>query len=326
VKVLVTGGAGYVGSVAVRALVAAGAHVTVLDDLSTGHAEAVEGAELVVGSILDDAVLAELLPAGGFEAVMHFAARSVVADSCTDPHGYYVNNVVGGLELLDAARVAGVGRFIFSSTAAIFAPTSARYIREDDPVGPLNPYGRTKLAFEGMLESYRQAYGVGYASLRYFNAAGATADGALGEDHSPETHLIPLVLGAAGGGRALCVYGDDYPTPDGTCVRDFVHVEDLASAHVLALNALEPGEKLIYNLGSEQGHSVLEVIRAASGVVGREISYTVAERRSGDPARLVASSERIRKELGWTRRWTAIGDIIESAWRWRESHSNGYTR
>jgi len=331
-KVLVTGGAGYIGSVTTRAALAEGHAVTVLDDLSSGHRRAIEACqrpgevdvEFVVGSILDDDVLADVMRPGRFDAVMHFAARSIVAESYDDPYAYYATNVVGGLKFLEAARKGGVNRFVFSSTAAIFGPCSADYITEDDAREPLSPYGSTKLAFERMLESYRHAYGLGYACLRYFNAAGATADHALGEDHCPETHLIPLVLRAADGEKPLEVFGGDYPTPDGTCIRDFIHVEDLASAHMLALDALEGGAKLVYNLGSENGHSVLEVIRTASEVIGRAIPYQIAARRPGDVPRLVAGSERIRRELGWKRRWTELADIIESAWRWHEEHPHGY--
>jgi UDP-glucose 4-epimerase len=319
--VLVTGGAGYIGSVVVEELLASGAlRVVVLDDLSKGHRDAVApGARLVEGDIGDRRRVAELCREERLDAVVHMAASSLVAESVRDPARYYANNVCASLALLDGMRDAGVRRLVLSSTAAVYGEPDASPITEDFPTRPANPYGETKLALERALGAYAAAYGLAFASLRYFNAAGATEHN--GEDHDPETHLIPLVLAAARGeSEAVAIFGEDYPTPDGTCIRDYVHVSDLAGAHVLALRALSgaEGQGRIYNLGSGSGYSVRQVIAMAEEVTGRRVPTRPAPRRPGDPAVLVASSDRIRSDLGWQPRRQDLRVIIEDAWRWRE--------
>ena len=312
-RVLVTGGAGYIGSVVAELLLAAGHEVRVFDNLSKGHREAVpEGAELVVGDLLEGVGQA----LHGMDAVVHMAAHSLVGESVSAPAKYYENNVVAGLRLLDAMRAAGVGRLVFSSTAAVYGEPEAQPIEEGAALAPTNPYGETKLAFEKALRWYGAAYGLRHGSLRYFNAAGATER--CGERHDPETHLIPLLLQAALGTRgAVTVFGDDYPTRDGTCVRDYVHVRDLADAHLRVLQALEEeGAARVYNLGcGGEGYSVQEVIDVARRVTGRAVPVVLGPRRAGDPAVLVASSARIERELGWRPRHQDLGGIIESAWR-----------
>jgi UDP-glucose 4-epimerase len=259
------------------------------------------------------------------EAVMHFAGLIVVSESTREPGRYYEANLLKPLAMLEAMREAGVPRLIFSSSAAVYGEPQEVPISEEHPTQPVNPYGRTKLALEGALESWRQAHGLGYAALRYFNAAGADLTGRLGEDHRPETHLIPNVLAVALGRRpALQVYGNDYPTPDGTCIRDYVHVADLAQAHLLALERLSPGEGRIYNLGNARGHSVEEVVAEARRVTGHAIPVQVSPRRPGDAAVLVASAERAERELGWKRRWSDLHTIVETAWHWHRQHPQGY--
>ena len=323
-RVLVTGGAGYIGSVVTEELLADGHEVVVFDNLSKGHRGAiVEGAAIVEGDLLDAEALRRAFAENGTEAVIHMAAHSLVGESVTDPAEYYRNNVTAGLALLDAMRGAGVSRIVFSSTAAVYGEPEKQPVEERDPTSPTNPYGETKLAFERALGWYGQAHGVRYCSLRYFNAAGATSR--CGEVHDPETHLIPIVLQAAAGRRPhVEVYGDDYPTRDGTCVRDYIHVVDLARAHVLALGIL--GERsAVYNLGcGGEGYTVREVVEAARGVTGRDIPVRVGARRAGDPAVLVASSERIRRELGWEPRYQDLRLIIRSAWDWMQAHPEGY--
>ncbi|HZI17280.1 MAG TPA: UDP-glucose 4-epimerase GalE [Pyrinomonadaceae bacterium] len=323
-RVLVTGGAGYIGSVVTEELLADGHEVVVFDNLSKGHRGAiVEGAAIVEGDLLDAEALRRAFAENGTEAVIHMAAHSLVGESVTDPAKYYRNNVTAGLALLDAMRGAGVSRIVFSSTAAVYGEPEKQPVEERDPTSPTNPYGETKLAFERALGWYGQAHGVRYCSLRYFNAAGATSR--CGEVHDPETHLIPIVLQAAAGRRPhVEVYGDDYPTRDGTCVRDYIHVVDLARAHVLALGIL--GERsAVYNLGcGGEGYTVREVVEAARGVTGRDIPVRVGARRAGDPAVLVASSERIRRELGWEPRYQDLRLIIRSAWDWMQAHPEGY--
>src|ERR671932_363275 len=295
-RVLVAGGAGYIGSVVTAALLDGGHEVTVLDDLSTGHEDAVpEGARFVPARLQDSApVLADVRP----EAVLHFAAKSLVGQSQQQPELYWENNVGGSLALLEAMRAADCRRIVFSSTAATYGEPEQVPIREDAPTRPTNTYGATKLAVDHMLTSYAVAHGFAAVSLRYFNVAGA-AHG-LGERHALETHLIPLALQVAAGTReALTIYGQDYPTPDGTCIRDYVHVKDLAAAHLLALPAPAPGEHRIYNLGSGSGFSVQEMVDAVRTVTGHPLPVVVGDRRAGDPARLVASSERIHRDLGW---------------------------
>jgi UDP-glucose 4-epimerase len=310
-RVLVAGGAGYIGSVVTAALLTGGHEVTVLDDLSTGHADAVpEGARLVRASLHDSGpVLAEVRP----EAVLHFAARSLVGESQQRPERYWHVNVGGSLALLEAMRAAGCRRIVFSSTAATYGEPEAAPIPEDAPTRPTNTYGASKLAVDHMLTSYATAYGFAAVSLRYFNVAGA-AHG-LGERHTTETHLIPLALQVAAGQReSLTVFGEDYPTPDGTCIRDYIHVGDLAEAHLLALDAPAEGEHRVYNLGNGTGFSVREVVQAVREVTGHPVPVVVGERRAGDPARLVASSERIRAELGWRPAHTDLTDIVRDAW------------
>lgn len=316
-RVLVTGGAGYIGSVVIEELLTGGHDVVAYDDLSTGHRDAVVApARLVEGDLLDPAAVGEALRAHRIDAVVHMAGRALVGESVADPAGYYRTNVTGGLVLLESMRAAGVSILVFSSTAAVYGDAAKQPIDESDPLLPTNPYGETKLAFERALRWYGAAYGLRAISLRYFNAAGATVRN--GERHAPETHLIPLVLHAATGrGGPITIFGDDYPTPDGTCVRDYVHVSDLARAHVLALAALAgAGHEPAYNLGRGAGTSVHDVIEVARQVTGRDIPVRVAPRRQGDPPRLVASAERIAGELGWRPTRPTLEDIIESAWRW----------
>lgn len=324
-KVLVTGGAGYVGAVSVDAILAAGHDVIVLDDLTTGHGPAVhEGARLVVGSYGVEPAVRALLEHERIDAILHCAARSLVGESGRDPAKYYRDNVVGGVALLEAARAAGVGRVVFSSTAAVYGIPEATPIEEDAPLRPISAYGETKRTFEGALRWYAQAYGLRSAILRYFNVAGATHR--LGEVHRPETHLVPNMLIAAEGGAPLTLFGDDYPTPDGTPIRDYIHVEDLAAAHLAALEATEGplGEPLVCNLGTANGFSVRDVLRAGASIVGRPIPHAVGPRRAGDPPVLVASNARAREALGWTARRSSLEEMIGSAWAWRKAHPTGY--
>ncbi len=326
-RLLVTGGAGYIGSVIVRRLREAGHRAVVVDDLSTGHRAPVEGEELVVADFGDRAVLADLLDRGKIEGVIHLAASSLVGESVQDPARYYRNNLERSLVLLDMLRERGVLRVVLSSTAAVYGEPVAIPMQEEHPTRPTNPYGETKLALEKALQWYHAAHGLAFVSLRYFNAAGATAEGSLGEDHRPETHLVPNVLRAALGSAEVPVFGTDYATPDGTAVRDYVHVEDLADAHLKALDRLERrGGASIYNLGNGAGFSVKEVIEAARGVTGRPISVRAAPRRPGDPETLVASSDRARRELGWSPRFPSLEEILETAWRFLRSHPSGYAR
>ena len=310
-RVLVAGGAGYIGSVVTAALLEGGHEVTVLDDLSTGHADAVPpGARLVQASLHESApVVAEVRP----EAVLHFAAKSLVGQSQVEPEVYWDTNVTGTLALLEAMRAADCRRIVFSSTAATYGEPEQVPIREDAPTRPTNTYGATKLAVDAMLTSYATAHDFAAVSLRYFNVAGAAYG--LGERHTTETHLIPIALQVAAGEREhLTVYGEDYPTPDGTCIRDYIHVEDLSDAHLLALTAPQPGEHRIYNLGNGTGFSVQQVIDAVREVTGHPVPVVVGERRAGDPAQLVASSDRIRTDLGWTPRHTDLTGIVRDAW------------
>jgi UDP-glucose-4-epimerase GalE len=332
--VLVAGGAGYVGSHAVKALAAAGYDVVVYDDLSAGHAEAVEALaaacparriELVRGDILDQAALTSTLKACGATGVLHFAARLLVGESVREPLGYYRTNVTGTLTVLAAMAEAGVGHFVFSSTAATFGEPETAPIDEAHPQRPINAYGETKLAVERALPHVERAHGIRSMVLRYFNASGADPDGVIGEDHDPEEHLIPRALAAAAGGEPLTVFGDDYPTPDGTCIRDFVHVSDLADAHVLALAALEQGgPSAAYNLGNGDGRSVRAVLDAVRAVAGTEVPHRMGPRRAGDPARLVASSARAQQVLGWRPRLDRLETIVQTAWRWHDRRPRGY--
>ena len=323
-NVFVTGGAGYIGSHVVRRLVEAGHAVRVYDNLSEGHRAAVPADVLFEGDLMDEARLAEAL-ADGFDCVMHFAAHCYVGESMEDPEKYYRNNVVGSLHLASAMREAGVGKIVFSSTAATYGEPREVPIPEDHPQQPINAYGQTKLDFERVLAYYAGAYGLGYAALRYFNAAGAAPDAMIGEDHDPETHLVPIVLEVALGQRERVeIFGTDYPTRDGTCVRDYIHVCDLAQAHVLAVEAIQPGVGLAFNLGNGSGYSVREVIEVARKVTGHAIPAVETPRRPGDPPELVASSAKITRELGWKPEHPDLQTIIETAWRWHQSHPNGY--
>ena len=312
-RLLVTGGAGYIGSVVTAHLLAAGHEVAVLDDLSTGHADAVPaGATLVEGSVLDPGAVAEAVDRG-VDGVLHFAARSLVAESMRHPQRDWRSNVGGTLELLEAMRAVGVPRLVFSSTAAVYGEPDAVPITEDAPTRPTSAYGASKLAVDLMIGSYARAHGLAATSLRYFNVAGAS--GRLGERHATETHLIPIVLDVAAGRRDhLRVYGGDYPTPDGTAVRDYIHVDDLAAAHLLALDGVAPGRHAVYNLGNGRGASVREVIQTARRVTGRPIPTVDAPRRPGDPAVLVASSARIGAALGWAPRKPRLESMLGDAW------------
>jgi len=316
-RILVIGGAGYIGSHMVKRLGQLGCQVTTLDDLSSGHRDAVLNGEFVLGSIADEALLNRLLRRG-FDAVMHFASFIQVAESVQQPAKYYHNNVVNTLKLLDAMRVHGVQRFIFSSTAATFGEPEYTPIDERHPQKPINPYGRSKRMIEEVLADYDTAYAMKSVCLRYFNAAGADPEGKLGERHEPETHLIPLVLQAASGRRPhISLFGRDYDTPDGTCIRDYVHIADLCEAHWLALQSLMNGAgSQAYNLGNGNGFSVQEVIDTAEQVTGRKIPVVNATRREGDPARLVADSTLARKQLGWMPQYGQLRTIIEHAWKW----------
>ncbi|HET6441347.1 MAG TPA: UDP-glucose 4-epimerase GalE [Phycisphaerae bacterium] len=323
-NVFVTGGAGYIGSHVVRLLLEAGHRVRVYDNLAEGHAAAIPEETLVRGDLMDAQRLVEAMDEG-FDCVMHFAAHCYVGESMINPEKYYATNVVAGLRLLTAMRRAGVRRIVFSSSAATYGEPEQIPITEEHPQNPINAYGQTKLDFEHALGFYAGAYGLGYASLRYFNAAGAAPDGAIGEDHDPETHLVPIVLQAALGQReSVQIFGTDYPTRDGTCVRDYIHVCDLAQAHILAMERIEPGKGGWYNLGNGNGYTVREVIDVARKTTGRKIPAEAGPRRPGDPPELVASSEKIARELGWKPQYPDLETIIETAWRWHEAHPNGY--
>jgi UDP-glucose-4-epimerase GalE len=324
--VLVTGGAGYIGSHAVKALRARRDTVVVYDNFSQGHRQAAAQASAVVeGDIQDTARLKAALASHRVDAVMHFAAWLSVGDSVKDPSGYYRNNVVGALSVLDAVVSCGIKNLVFSSTCAIFGLPETTPIHEDLPKRPINAYGETKLAIELALPHYEKAYGLRTIALRYFNAAGADPDGELGEDHDPEIHVIPRAIDAALGRGSFQVYGDDYPTPDGTCLRDYIHVSDLASAHTLALDALRSGAPSnAYNLGNGRPTSVKDVMASVERVTGRKVPYKLGPRREGDPAILFASSERIKRDLGWRPRFEDIDVIVDTAWRWRDAHPDGY--
>jgi UDP-glucose 4-epimerase len=322
-RLLVTGGAGYVGSVVAHQLLETGHETVVLDNLGKGHAAAVpEGAGFVEGDLLDPGRTRDVL-SEGFDGVLHFAALSLVGESVEQPERYYRNNVCGTLNLLEAMGEAGVSRLVFSSTAAVYGEPEEVPIPETARTSPTNPYGASKLAVDHMIRAVAEARGLVATSLRYFNVAGAS--GRFGEDHHPETHLIPLVLRAAFGTRdSVRIFGTDYPTRDGTAVRDYIHVEDLGRAHLLALEAAGPGEHRVYNLGNGAGFSVREVVEAARSVTGRKIEAVEAPRRAGDPAVLVASSDRIRAELGWKPEKPELEAMISDAWDWMRSHPNGY--
>jgi UDP-glucose 4-epimerase len=323
-RVLVTGGAGYIGSVVAADLVSAGNQVVVYDNLSRGHREAVPGqAKLVEGDVADAGKVEALLRSESIDAVMHFAALIEAGESMQVPEKYFRNNSAATLSLLEAMLRAGVRKFVFSSTAALYGEPKQIPIQESDPLEPTNAYGESKLLVEQMLAWFHRVHGFRYASLRYFNAAGAV--GELGEAHHPESHLIPLVLQVALGERKkISIYGTDYPTPDGTCIRDYIHISDLSAAHLLALKALEERDKLIYNLGNGRGFSVREVIDVARKVTGHPIPAEETPRRPGDPAALVASSQKIQRELGWKPKYPELESIVRSAWEWHQRHPRGY--
>jgi UDP-glucose 4-epimerase len=323
--VLVTGGAGYIGSHAAKALRQAGRQVVVYDNLSQGHREAVLGADFVEGDTRDVEKLRSVISGHGVTAVMHFAAFASVALSVRDPVGFYRNNVDGTLSLLEAMAREQVTRFIFSSTCAVFGEPEEIPITENNRKQPINAYGESKLAVERALPHFERAYGIHSISFRYFNAAGADPDGELGEDHEPELHIIPLALDATRGGRAFSVYGEDYPTPDGTCLRDYVHVVDLAQAHLLGLAALEDAPRSAdYNLGNGTPYSVREVLAAVERVTGTTVPHAAAPRRDGDPSVLFGSSEKIKRELGWRPRFEDLDTIVRTAWEWRRANPTGY--
>jgi UDP-glucose 4-epimerase len=325
-RILVAGGAGYVGSHCVRRLIAAGHNVTVYDDLSAGHREAVDPkATLVRGDIGDQTTLDGVFAASRFDAVMHFAAFLNVGESVQEPLKYYRNNVGDTLVLIEAMKAHSVKKFIFSSTCAVYGEPDDLPITEDLPKSPINPYGHTKLAVEWMLEDSARAWGLGAVALRYFNASGAAEDGTIGEDHDPEIHLIPLVLQVALGQREnIKIFGTDYPTPDGTCIRDYVHVEDLAEAHLRAVEKCTPGRFEAYNVGTGNGNSVLEIISAARSVTGHEIPAVETDRRPGDPPALYADASQIKARFGWEPRYRDIEKTIATAWNWHQKHPRGY--
>ena len=320
--VLICGGAGYIGSHMAKLLASRGEQVTIFDNLSTGHREAVQWGTLIVGDLLVQADIDKALQAGHYDAVMHFSAKSLVGESVSHPDRYYFNNVVGTVNLLNALIRHRIDKFIFSSSAAVFGNPEYTPIDELHPTQPINPYGKTKLMVENILADYDKAYGLRSVSLRYFNAAGADPEAQLGESHQPETHLIPNVLLSLGqrSGQILKVFGQDYDTADGTCVRDYIHVNDLCDAHLRALDYLVAGGMTdIFNLGNGRGFSVLEVIQSANMVTGRDIPYSVTERRPGDPPVLVASSMKAQQRLQWSPRYTKLEQIIETAWKWHQA-------
>jgi UDP-glucose-4-epimerase GalE len=324
-RILVTGGAGYIGSHAVKLFLARGHDVWVYDNLSMGHRQAVPAERLIVGDLSEKDRLDHAVVVHRIEAVVHFAAFAYVGESVKEPAKYYQNNVVNTLTLLETLRRNKVDRIVFSSTCATYGIPEKVPITEEESQKPINPYGRTKLMIENALTDYAYAYNWGIALLRYFNASGAAPDGSIGEDHTPETHLIPLAIQAAMGQRqALQVFGTDYPTPDGTCIRDYIHVDDLADAHLLALEALAPGKQLRYNLGTGRGYSVREVVKTVEAVTGKKVPVVETARREGDPPELVAASSKVQRELGWKPRYTELRGIIETAWNWHSKHPNGY--
>jgi UDP-glucose 4-epimerase len=325
-SILVTGGAGYIGSHTVAELLDANEDVIVLDNLQKGHKGAILGGEFYEGDLRDEGFLDEVFGENIIDAVIHFAADSLVGESVTDPLKYYNNNMVSTLRLLTKMKEYGVNKIVFSSTAATYGEPENIPILETDRTFPTNPYGETKLSVEKVLKWVDKAYGIKYVSLRYFNAAGAHISGKIGEDHMPESHLIPIILQVALGKReALQIFGEDYNTPDGSCIRDYIHVTDLAQAHMLALKKLrDGGDSSIYNLGNGKGFSVKEVVKLAREVTGINIKEVMAERRPGDPAVLVASSDKIQKELKWTPRYNELSTIIETAWKWHKKISNKY--
>ncbi len=321
-NVFVTGGAGYIGSVCVEELINAGHNVTVFDNLSEGHRSAVDSrATFIQGALADKVAIAEALNRCKAEAVIHFAAHALVGESMTNPGKYFRNNVANGLELLEASVDAKIRKFVFSSTCATYGPPDRVPMTEDLPQRPINPYGESKLMFEKMLEWFQKIHGLEFVAFRYFNAAGASEK--FGEHHRIETHLIPNVLKVALGQAPHCeIYGTDYPTPDGTCIRDYIHIIDLAQAHI---QAMTPGKSGFFNLGNGSGYSVREVIQMCEKVSGKKIPAIEKPRRPGDPPRLVAAADKAFKELGWKPKYPKLEDIVTTAWRWHEKHPNGYS-
>ncbi len=323
-NILVTGGAGYVGSVCSEQLIAQGHHVVILDNLVTGHRKAVPTeATFIEGDISRGDVVGEAITGHAIEAVMHFAGETLVTKSMTDPRCYFENNLCKGVALLDTIMQHGIRQIIFSSTAAVFGEPLSTPITEEHPTNPINAYGESKLMFEKILDWYSRAYGLRYIAVRYFNAAGASAN--FGEAHRPETHLIPLLLESAqDGNKEFRIYGDDYSTQDGTCVRDYVHVLDIAQAHIRALHAVEQGRSGIYNVGSSTGYSVREVVQAVQAVTGKVLRIGIGVRRPGDPAVLVAGNAKLVKELGWSPQHSDLRNIVSTAWAWKQQHRDGY--
>ena len=324
-RILVIGGAGYIGSHTVRLLKNRGHDVWVFDNLSMGHRESIPAGLLIVGDLKDGDHLDHVLLINRIDAVVHFAANAAVGESVVNPAKYYQNNLVNTLNLMERMRRNGVSKMVFSSTCATFGVPEKVPIGEDLPQKPINPYGWTKLLVEQALTDYAAAYGWGFAALRYFNAAGASPARDIGEDHDPETHLIPLILQTVLGQRPYIeIFGTDYPTPDGTCIRDYIHVDDLAEAHILALERIQPGSALKYNVGTGKGWSVREVIASAERVTGKMVPVKLGQRRPGDPPELVASPAKIMKELGWRAKYLEIEQILETAWQWHRTHPRGY--
>lgn len=324
--ILVTGGAGYIGSHTVRELRSRGYDVVVYDNLSTGHIESIGDALFVKGDLFDVELLKDTFKKYGVDSVIHFAAYSLVGESMINPLKYYKNNVSGTLCLLEAMTACDVKHLVFSSSAATYGDTGEDIITENSPQSPTSVYGMTKLMMERLMADFDRAYGMKYVALRYFNAAGAHADGDIGEDHNPESHLIPIIMQVLNGKREkLGIFGDDYPTFDGTCIRDYIHISDLADAHIKALESLRAGANSnFYNLGNGNGFSVKQVIETVAKVTGRNVNYEVVPRRAGDPAILVASSDKIRRELGWKPQFDSLEKIVASAWKWHSTHPDGY--
>jgi UDP-glucose 4-epimerase len=324
-RILATGGAGYVGSAVVRALLAQGHHCVVYDNLSKGHRGSIPEDCLVEADLADYEQLAAVLREQKIDAVMHFAGFIAVGESVENPRLYYRNNLGDSLSLLEAMVDAKVDKILFSSTAAVYAPIKSGVLQEDSPKRPGSPYAFSKYAFERLIQDFSRAYGMGFTILRYFNACGGSGGGHFGEAHDPETHLIPLVLQVPLGQRQFIgIFGNDYDTPDGTCIRDYIHVDDLADAHIRAVEAIGSGSGNFYNIGTGTGNSVLEVIEAAEEVTGQKIAAKMLGRRAGDVDRLIASADKLRRELGWAPRYTNLRDIIASAWQWHKSHPDGY--
>ena len=324
--ILVTGGAGYIGSHTVRELRSRGYDVVVYDNLTTGHIEAVGDAIFVKGDLFDVELLKDAFKKYGVDSVIHFAAYSLVGESMTNPLKYYHNNVAGTLALLEAMVACDVKYLVFSSSAATYGDTGEDIISETSPQKPTSVYGMTKLMMEQLMADFDKAYGLKYVALRYFNAAGAHESGEIGEDHNPESHLIPIIMQVLNGKREkLGIFGDDYPTPDGTCIRDYIHITDLADAHIKALESLKSGASSnAYNLGNGNGFSVKEVVETVEKVVGKPVKREIVPRRAGDPAVLVASSDKIKKELGWKPEYDSLEKIVASAWKWHSTHPDGF--